>query len=119
MLLFAGLFVKIDAMEMFKTVMYTVLIPILGGIVLRELAERKRDVKNYVSAMPAISATIAMLPMFMAINSSIPAIVKNLQILPPLVISTAIIFPAVSFYQVFKSSIDSEGMGVMCMEVRE
>ncbi|MFN3383400.1 MAG: arsenic resistance protein [Archaeoglobaceae archaeon] len=42
MLAFAGLFVTIDSIEMFKTFIYTVLSPLLGGIALREIAERKR-----------------------------------------------------------------------------
>jgi predicted Na+-dependent transporter len=43
--------------------------------------------------MPAISATTAVLLMFMAINTAIPAIMNNLGLLAPLVASTILIFP--------------------------
>ncbi|MBE0516510.1 MAG: arsenic resistance protein, partial [Methanophagales archaeon] len=93
MLLFAGTFVTINTVEMFKTVIYTVLLPVLGGIALRELVQRKTEVRTYLPVMPAISATTAVLLMFMAINTAIPAIMNNLGLIAPLVTSTMLIFP--------------------------
>ena len=93
MLIFAGTFVTIDTFEMFKKVMCTVLLPVLGGIGLRELVQRKVDVRKYLPVMPAISATTAVLLMFMAINTAVPAIMKNLGLIVPLVISTILVFP--------------------------
>jgi predicted Na+-dependent transporter len=93
MLLFAGTFVTVNTVEMFKTVMYTVLLPVLGGIALRELVQRKVEVRTYLPVMPAISATTAVLLMFMAINTAIPAIMNNLGLIAPLVTSTILIFP--------------------------
>ncbi|MBE0517216.1 MAG: hypothetical protein IBX41_07515, partial [Methanophagales archaeon] len=93
MLLFAGTFVTVNTVEMFKTVIYTVLLPVLGGIALRELVQRKVEVRDYLPVMPAISATTAVLLMFMAINTAIPAIMNNLGLIAPLVTSTILIFP--------------------------
>ncbi len=93
MLLFAGTFVTIDTFEMFKMVMYTVLLPVLGGIALRELVQRMVDVRKHLPVMPAISATTAVLLMFMAINTAVPAIMNNLGLIAPLVTSTILVFP--------------------------
>jgi predicted Na+-dependent transporter len=43
--------------------------------------------------MPAISATMAVLLMFMAINTNVSPIMKNVGLIAPLVISTILIFP--------------------------
>ncbi|MDZ7696262.1 MAG: bile acid:sodium symporter [Deltaproteobacteria bacterium] len=48
MRLFAGTFVNIDTMGMFKTVMLTVLVPVIGGVVLRELVQKALDVRKYL-----------------------------------------------------------------------
>ena len=93
MLLFAGTFVTIDTFRMFKMVMYTVLLPVLGGIALRELVQRKVDVRKYLPVMPAISATTAVLLMFMAINTAVPSVMKNLGLIAPLVTSSILVFP--------------------------
>ncbi|MDZ7696263.1 MAG: hypothetical protein U5R49_04795 [Deltaproteobacteria bacterium] len=47
--------------------------------------------------MPALSATTAVLLMFMAINTAMPAIMKNLGLIGPLVASTILIFPILFF----------------------
>ena len=57
---------------------------IIAGMLLREFAERKTDVKKYL-----ISAICAVFLMFIAI----PVILKNLNLLPPLLASTVAIFP--------------------------
>jgi predicted Na+-dependent transporter len=78
---------------MFKTVMITVLLPVLAGVALRELLERKMDVKKHLPLMPALSATAAVLLMFMAINTAVPAVAGNLGLIGPLVASTILVFP--------------------------
>lgn len=93
MLLFAGAFVGIDTLGMFKTVIYTVLLLIIGGVVLREAVQRKSDVRKYLPVMPAISATTAVVLMFMAINTAVPAIMRKLDLIVPLVTSTILVFP--------------------------
>jgi predicted Na+-dependent transporter len=93
MSLFAGTFVSIDTAGMFKTVMITVLLPVLAGVALRELLERQVDVKRHLPLMPALSATAAVLLMFMAINTAVPAVAGNPGLIGPLVASTILVFP--------------------------
>ena len=93
MSLFAGRFVRIDTWGMFRQLIYTVLLPIIGGVALREILERRVNVQKYIPVMPAISATMAVLLMFMAINTNMAPIIKNIGLLLPLVISTILIFP--------------------------
>jgi predicted Na+-dependent transporter len=93
MSLFAGKFVSINIWGMFRQLIYTMLLPILGGITLREILERKFDIQKYFPVMPAISATMAVLIMFMAINTNIAPIIKNIKLLLPLLLSTILIFP--------------------------
>jgi predicted Na+-dependent transporter len=96
MSLFAGTFVAINTWGMFKQLIYTVLFPVLGGICLRELIERNVNAQKYLKylpVMPAISATMAVLLMFMAINTNIPLILKKIGLIIPLIISTILIFP--------------------------
>jgi predicted Na+-dependent transporter len=93
MSLFAGMFVVINTWGMFQQLIYTVLLPVLGGVALRELLERRVNVQKYLPIMPAISATMAVLLMFMAINTNISPIMKNMGLVSPLVVSTILIFP--------------------------
>jgi predicted Na+-dependent transporter len=93
MSLFAGRFVTVDVFGMLTNLVYTVLLPVLGAIGLRELLERQTNVQKYLPLMPAISATMAMFLMFMAINTAIPSIMKNVGFVGPMVISTILIFP--------------------------
>jgi predicted Na+-dependent transporter len=90
---FAGTFVAIDTLAMFRTVMLTILLPVIGGIILRELAEPRMEVKKYLPLMPAISATAAVLIMFMAVNTAVPLVMKNLSVVGPLTGSTIFVFP--------------------------
>ncbi|MGQ9509386.1 MAG: arsenic resistance protein [Thermodesulfobacteriota bacterium] len=93
MSLFAGTFVTVNTWGMFLQLIYTVLLPVLGGIALREVIEIETNVQKYLPVMPAISATMAVLLMFMAINTNIPPIMKNIRLIAPLVASTILIFP--------------------------
>ena len=93
MSLFAGTFVAVNTWGMFQQLIYTVLLPVLGGVILREFLGRRVNVQKYLPVMPAISATMAVLLMFMAINTNISPIMKNVGLISPLVISTILIFP--------------------------
>jgi len=93
MLYLAGGYVKINALRMFLNLVYTILIPVLAGIGLRELFERRRDVKKYLPVCPAISSLCAVFLMFIAVNTSMPILLRNLALLPSLLISVIIIFP--------------------------
>jgi len=93
MSLFAGTFVTVNTWAMFQQLIYTVLFPVLGGVILRELLERRVNVQKYLPVMPAVSATMAVLLMFMAINTNISPIMKHVGLIAPLVISTILIFP--------------------------
>jgi predicted Na+-dependent transporter len=93
MSLFAGSFVTINTWGMFQQLIYTVLLPVLGAIALRELLEKRINILKYMPIMPAISATMAVFLMFMAINTAIPSIMKNVGLVAPMVISTILIFP--------------------------
>lgn len=93
MLLFAGTFVTVNTWALFQQLIYTMLFPLLGGVILREILERKINVQKYLPVMPAISATMAVLLMFMAINTNILTIIKNVGLIAPLLISTILIFP--------------------------
>lgn len=93
MSLFAGKFVTVDPWGMFRQLIYTVLFPVLGAIALRELMDRRGNIQKYLPLMPAISATMAVLLMFMAINMAIPSIMKNIGLIAPMAISTVLIFP--------------------------
>jgi predicted Na+-dependent transporter len=93
MSLFAGTFVTVNTWAMFQQLIYTVLFPVLGGVILRELLERRVNVQKYLPVMPAVSATMAVLLMFMAINTNISPIMKHVGLIAPLVISTILVFP--------------------------
>ena len=93
MSLFAGTFVNVNTWGMFQQLIYTVLLPVLGGVALRELIGRRISIQKYLPIMPAISATMAVFLMFMAINTAIPSIMKNVGLVGPMVVSTILIFP--------------------------
>jgi len=93
MSLFAGRFVTIDMWGMLLNLVYTVLLPVQGAIALRELLDRRVNIQKYLPLMPAISATMAVFLMFMAINTAIPSIMKNIGLVAPIMISTILIFP--------------------------
>lgn len=114
MLLFAGRFVAIDTQGMFVQVLLSVLLPLCAGLLLREILERRSPpgmqtraaagaqgspgtaspVKRLLPLMPAISATMAVLLMFMAVNTGTPLVQKNVSSIAPLIVSILLIFPA-------------------------
>ena len=92
----AGNYVKINAVKMFLNLVYTILLPVLAGMAAREMAERMvgaKRVRQNLPLCPAVSALCAVFLMFIAVNTSMPIILKNLQLLLPLLVSSAIIFP--------------------------
>jgi len=93
MSLLAGKFVAVNIWSMFQQLVYTVLLPVLGAIGLRELLQKRIDIQRYLPLMPAISASVAVLLMFMAINTSILPITKNLAAVGPLVAAAVLCFP--------------------------
>jgi len=93
MLLLAGSYVRINVSLMFYTLVYSVLFPILAGMVLRRITVGLGDVKKILPICPAISATAAVFLMFMIINTSLSPILENTRLIFPLVISTILIFP--------------------------
>jgi len=93
MSLFAGEFVTINIWDMMRQLLYTVLLPVLGAISLRQLLDRRVNVQKYLPLMPAISATMAVFLMFMAINTSILPIMKNLALIAPVIVATILVFP--------------------------
>lgn len=108
MLWLAGSYIEINAVEMFLDLIYTVLLPLLAGIFAREVTERRvsEKVRVYLSICPAISALCAVFLMFIAVNTSTPIILKNLQLLPPLLLSSALIFPSLfTFAYTFSSKL--------------
>ncbi|RLI78263.1 hypothetical protein DRP05_07795 [Archaeoglobales archaeon] len=104
MLLLVGSYVKINALAMFLNLIYTILIPVIVGMLLREFAEKRVDVKKYLPLCPAISAICAVFLMFIAVNTSVPVILKNLNLLPPLLAATAVIFPILFTFAYLLSS---------------
>jgi len=91
--LFAGSFIRVDTQGMFKSALINVLLPILAGIGLRELLQKRMTVMAYLPVMPALSATAAALLMFMAINTVTPLVLNDIELLGPLLAATAPVFP--------------------------
>lgn len=115
MLLLAGSYIKINALGMFLSLIYTILLPVLAGIFAREVAEKRmgKKVMAYIPIFPAISALCAVFLMFIAVNTSIPIILKNLQLLLPLLLSSAIIFPSLfAFAYVISSKLFNKAKNI-------
>ncbi|MBS7268844.1 MAG: bile acid:sodium symporter [Candidatus Freyarchaeota archaeon] len=93
----AGAFVTIDAVQMFINLLYTVLLPILGGMLLRQFIGRKRDVGKYLPLCTAVSAISAIFLMFSSINTGVPVLLKNMSLILPLIVSIVLIFPILFF----------------------
>lgn len=89
----AGAFVTFNTWAMFRQLVFAVLLPVLGGVIAREVLERRMRLVKILPVMPAVSATVAVLLMFMAINTNVPAIIDNAGLIAPLVTSTILVFP--------------------------
>jgi len=89
---------------MFLNLIYTILIPVLAGIFLREFVERRADVRKMLPLCPAIAALCAVFLMFIAINTSMPVILKNIELIQSLIGSTIVIFPILFIFAFVVSS---------------
>jgi len=94
LLAFAGNYIEIQVFDMFLTLIYTVLIPVIAGIILREVFEkRKRNIDKWQPVCPAVSSICAAFLLFIAVNTSMPIVLKNLNLIPSLILSILLIFP--------------------------
>jgi len=94
MKLFAGAYLAVDAGPLFGSVLESVLMPLLVGLLAREALERRRDMTPWVPLMPAVSGAAAVMLMFMAVNTSVPLLRANLPVLGPLAAALVLVFPA-------------------------
>ncbi len=95
--LFAGAYLAVDAGALFRSVLESVLVPLLVGLLAREALERRRDMTAWVPLMPAVSGAVAVVLMFMAVNTSVPLLLANLESLGPLAAALVLVFPALFF----------------------
>lgn len=93
MSLLAGAFVTVSAGQMFLQLTLTVLLPLLAGVIVREALEKRVRVRRILPLMPVVSAAAAALLLFMAINTNVPTIVENAELITPLLTSTVLLFP--------------------------
>jgi predicted Na+-dependent transporter len=93
MTLFAGEFVTVSTWGMFRQLLYTVLLPVLGGVAAREVLQTQVDLKRFLPIMPAVSATVAVVLMFMAVDLNLRPVVDNRALIGPLLASTVLVFP--------------------------
>ncbi|MGQ9616475.1 MAG: bile acid:sodium symporter family protein [Spirochaetota bacterium] len=96
MKLFAGSYVAIDILKMFKHLVVLLLIPVISGIITRYVVFRVSNPKKVMSitpAFPALSATTAIFLMFSICNSATPMIIKQSKMIPSLIASVILIFP--------------------------
>ncbi len=93
MQLFAGAYLAVNAGMLFAGVLEGVLVPLLVGLLVREILECKRDMTPWVPWMPALSGAAAVILMFMAVNTSVPLLRANLAVLGPLAGALAAVFP--------------------------
>jgi BASS family bile acid:Na+ symporter len=93
MALLAGSYVQVNILMMFYQLIYSVLFPVLGGMVLRKGYEQLGNVKKILPICPAISAIAAVFLMFMIINTSVAPILKNARVIFLLILSTILVFP--------------------------
>jgi predicted Na+-dependent transporter len=91
--LLAGSSVMIDAWSMFQQLAVILLIPLALGICLRWLADRKWIIKPYLPILPALSALTAVLLMFAVCNVNVPLLTSRTDLLPSLLLVTALISP--------------------------
>jgi len=90
----AGHYVKIKITKIFLDLIYSILLPVIIGMCIREIFKSKINIKNYLPLCPAISAVCAAFLMFIAVNVTTPLILRNSEMLLPLLISSALIFPS-------------------------
>lgn len=90
---FAGSFASLDTLGLFRTAALSVLLPILVGIGLREALKNRPKAMAFQPIMPALSATVAALLMFMAVNAGTPLLLRDSRLLLRLLAATVPVFP--------------------------
>ena len=96
MLLFAGSYVTIHTLQMFKKLIILLLVPVLCGIGTRYIFDKRLDkkrIKTTIPVFPALSATTAVFLMFAICNSAIQMIIKQAEMIPSLLVTVSLIFP--------------------------
>lgn len=103
----AGSLVIIDMIQMFQSLALTVLIPVLFGIASRWYADRTvfKDTQtdHHFAVFPAIAGIMAMILMFMVMNTSVQMMLSNPSAVAYTVLSVVLVFP-VLFLLVWASS---------------
>lgn len=91
--LLAGSSVTISAWGMFQQLVVILLIPMVLGVGLRWLFERRWNIKPLLPLFPALSALTAVLLMFIVCNVNVPLLTSRLDLLPSLLTATVLISP--------------------------
>jgi predicted Na+-dependent transporter len=93
MALLAGADVTISAWGMFQQLAVILLLPLVLGVGLRWLADRRWNTKPLLPLLPALSALTAVLLMFTVTNVNTPLILAGNVLTPGLLIAVILIFP--------------------------
>lgn len=93
MALLAGADVSISAWGMFQQLAVILLLPLVLGIGLRWLADRRWNTKPLLPLLPALSALTAVLLMFTVTSVNTPLILAGNVLTPGLLIAVILIFP--------------------------
>ena len=93
MALLAGSSVTINPRGMFLQLTVILLLPLVVGIGLRWLVDRRWNVKPLLPLLPALSALTAVLLMFTVTNVNTPLLVARGALVPGLLLAVALIFP--------------------------
>ena len=93
MALLAGSSVAINPLGMFLQLAVILLIPLVMGISLRWLVDRRWNVKPWLPLSPALSALTAVLLMFTVTNVNTPLLMARGALAPGLLVAVTLIFP--------------------------
>jgi len=93
MALLAGSSVTIDPGSMFRQLAVILLLPLVLGIGLRWLIDKRWNAQPIVPIFPSLSALMAVLLMFTVTNVNVPLIVDRWELAPTLLLATVLIFP--------------------------
>lgn len=93
MTLLAGASVSLSAWAMFRQLAVILLLPLLLGVGLRWLADRRWTMEPLLPLLPALSALTAVLLMFTVTNLNTPLILRGDALSPGLLIAVLLIFP--------------------------
>lgn len=97
----AGSLVIIDMIQMFQSLTLTVLIPVLLGIASRWYADRtvfkNIQTDHHFAIFPAIAGVMAMILMFMVMNTSVQIMLSNPSTVAYTILSVVLVFPVLFF----------------------